>query len=89
MGRPGEKRDYRKEYDEYHSKPTQKKRRAKRNAAAKKAKCPPGKEADHTKALDSGGTNKSVRCVSKKTNRGWRKGKPAGKNGKPSYTKKK
>ena len=37
-------RNYRKEYDEYHAKPVQKKRRASRNAANKRLKPPKGKE---------------------------------------------
>lgn len=46
-------RDYRKEYDEYHKKPEQKKRRAQRNKANRKAKREgrihkgDGKEVDH------------------------------------------
>ncbi len=47
------KRNYRKEYDEYHKKPEQKKRRAQRNKANRKAKREgrihkgDGKEVDH------------------------------------------
>ena len=40
-------RNYRKEYDEYHAKPVQKKRRASRNAANKRLKPPKGKEVHH------------------------------------------
>lgn len=73
MGRPGEPRNYGKEYSDYHSKPEQKKRRAKRNAAntavKKRAGASPtakvkgkttsaNKEVHHIKPLRSGGSNK-------------------------------
>ena len=57
------RRDYRKEYDNYHSKPEQKKNRAKRNAArsamekAGKVKKGDGKDVAHKKPLSKGGTN--------------------------------
>lgn len=56
-----EERDYRKEYDEYHAKPEQKKNRAKRNKARNdmiksgKVKKGDGKEVDHIKPLSKGG----------------------------------
>ena len=72
MGRPGEKRDYKKEYADYHSKKKQKTNRAERNkdAAAldksgtKTSKKVKGKlnkkkcqtEAGHTKDFKDGGT---------------------------------
>ena len=74
MGRPGEKRDYDHEYDSYHKKPTQKKRRAARNTAnaivKKRAGASPtakvkgkataaNKEVHHVTPLKKGGTNKS------------------------------
>lgn len=69
-------RDYRKEYDEYHKKPEQKKRRAQRNAArAKAAKSGKvskgdGKEVDHVGSNRKGALDNSrVRVVSKRTNR--------------------
>jgi len=67
------KRNYKKEYDNYHSKPKQKKRRALRNAARKKAGLKVGdeREVDHKKPLSKGGSNKkgNLRVVLKKTNR--------------------
>lgn len=65
------KRNYRKEYDTYHSKSKQKKRRAKRNAANRKLKPGKGKEVDHKRPLSKGGGNgkKNLRVVSKRTNR--------------------
>lgn len=65
------KRNYRKEYDTYHAKSVQKKRRAKRNAANRKLKPGPGKEVDHKKPLSKGGGNgkKNLRVVSRTANR--------------------
>jgi 5-methylcytosine-specific restriction endonuclease McrA len=70
-------RNYKKEYDSYHSKPEQKKKRAKRNAARKQAertgkvKKGDGKDIDHKKPLRSGGSNskKNLRVRSKSDNR--------------------
>lgn len=70
------KRNYRKEYDEYQGKPEQKKRRAQRNAARRKAmksgkvKKGDGKEVDHLGSNRKGKLdNSKVRVVSKKKNR--------------------
>lgn len=67
------KRDYKKEYREYHSKPEQKKNRAKRNAARREMGLKKGdpREVDHIKPLSKGGSNKrsNLRAVSRKTNR--------------------
>ena len=64
-------RDYKKEYAEYHSKPEQKKNRAKRNKANRNSNCGPGQEVDHKVPLKSGGSNSpsNWRVVSRKTNR--------------------
>ncbi len=57
------RRNYRKEYDNYHSKPKQKKNRAKRNAArsmmeqAGKVSKGDGKDVAHKKPLAKGGSN--------------------------------
>lgn len=75
------KRNYKKEYAEYHSKPSQKKRRAKRNAArAKMAKSGKvrkgdGKDVDHKDRNPNNNSSGNLRVASKKKNRGWRKGK--------------
>lgn len=77
------KRDYAKEYREYHSKPEQIKNRAMRNQArAQYQEANPGvdirgKDIDHKKRLDKGGTNSpgNLRVSSVKANRDWRKGK--------------
>jgi 5-methylcytosine-specific restriction endonuclease McrA len=71
------KRDYKKEYADYHSKPEQKKNRALRNnarsAMAKlgKVKKGDGKEVDHKNPLSKGGTNskRNWKVVSRTANR--------------------
>jgi 5-methylcytosine-specific restriction endonuclease McrA len=71
------KRDYRKEYDEYHARPGQVKNRAARNkarataASAGKVCKGDGKEVDHKVPLSKGGSNseKNTRVVSRTTNR--------------------
>lgn len=68
-------RNYREEYDEYHKKPAQKKRRATRNAARRKAmragkvKKGDSKEVHHPDATRTGSLGKKTRVVSKTTNR--------------------
>lgn len=67
------KRDYKKEYRDYHSKPEQIKNRAKRNKARKEMGLKVGdpREVDHIKPLKKGGSNKksNLRVVSRTTNR--------------------
>ena len=67
------KRDYRKEYDDFHGSEEQKKNRAARNKARKEEglKKGDGKEVDHKKPLSKGGSNgeSNRRVVSRKTNR--------------------
>jgi 5-methylcytosine-specific restriction endonuclease McrA len=66
-------RNYRREYDEYHKDPEQRKNRSKRNQARRKLglKKGDGKEVDHKRPLSKGGGNgrKNLRAVSRKTNR--------------------
>jgi|TARA_R110001583_G_scaffold59818_5_gene177921 hypothetical protein len=67
------KRNYRKEYDNYHADPTQKKKRASRNAArgalmtSGSVKKGDGKDVDHKNGnpLDNRGTNLSVKTRNK------------------------
>ena len=73
---PKKKRNYRKEYDEYHKTKEQKKRRAQRNNARRKAlkkgtvKKGDNKEVHHVNAPRKGSLKGSkTRVVSKKTNR--------------------
>jgi hypothetical protein len=69
------KRNYKKEYRDYHGTPEQKKRRAERNRARRKAmkagrvKKGDGKEVHHTRAKRTGKLSGPTRVVSKKTNR--------------------
>jgi hypothetical protein len=69
-------RNFREEYDAYHSKPEQKKRRAERNAARRKAveagraKKGDGKEVDHINAPRTGSLDGvPTQVISKKANR--------------------
>jgi 5-methylcytosine-specific restriction endonuclease McrA len=80
---PPRDRNYRAEYDSYHAKPEQKKKRAMRNAArsemqkAGKVSKGDGKEVDHKVPLRGSGTNaaSNLRVTSESKNRAWRKGK--------------
>jgi len=79
------RRDYRKEYDNYHSKPEQKKNRVKRNAAraamekAGKVKKGDGKDVAHKKPLSKGGTNEksNLKVASRSKNRSFPRTKRA------------
>ena len=66
-------RNYRKEYDNYHKKPKQRKNNNARHRAryALGLKVGDGKEVDHKKPLSKGGSSKrkNLRVVSRKTNR--------------------
>lgn len=73
---PKRKRDYRKEYDDYHGTPEQKKRRADRNHARRKAERDgrvskgDGKEVDHVGSHRKGRLrNVPTRIVSRSANR--------------------
>ena len=67
------KRNYKKEYADFHSKPEAKKNRAAANRARRKMGLKVGdpREVDHKKPMSKGGTNskKNLRVVSRKTNR--------------------
>ena len=67
------KRDYAKEYAQFHGKPEQIKNRAKRNKARAIAglKVGDSREVDHIRPLSKGGSNgpKNTRVVSRATNR--------------------
>lgn len=73
---PKRKRDYRKEYDEYHAKPEQKKRRAERNRDRRAAERKYGKAALRGKEVDHTGSHRTgnlagvpTRVISKRANR--------------------
>ena len=82
-------RDYKSEYESYHSKPEQKRNRAKRNTARRQAEKDgrvtkgDGKDIDHKKPLRSGGSNdkSNTRVVSKSSNRSRNGGKGGRKKG--------
>lgn len=71
------KRDYKREYEQYHSKPEQKRNRAMRNTARRQAikqygkSALKGKDVDHIKPLSKGGTNakSNRRIISSSKNR--------------------
>ena len=70
---PRKRRNYKKEYREYHSKAVQRKRRSMRNQARRQLglRKGDGKEVDHRKPLSKGGGNGkgNLRSVSRTTNR--------------------
>jgi len=82
-------RNYRKEYDNYHSKAEQKKKRAKRNAARRKLKRAgtvrkgDGKDVDHKRPRSKGGSNKrsNLKATPKSKNRSFPRTKKAGMRG--------
>ena len=71
------KRNYKKEYRDFHGKPEARKNRAAANRARRKVGLKPGdpREVDHKRPSSKGGTNRraNLRITSKKANR--RKGK--------------
>jgi len=71
MPTPKSKRNYKKEYARDHASTSDKKDRAKRNAANRKLKPGPGKEVDHKTPLSKGGGNgkDNLRVVSRAVNR--------------------
>lgn len=79
-------RDYKKEYANYHSRPEQKKKRAARNAARRRAerngqvKKGDGKDVHHVRPLAKGGGNKpnNTQVVPKSKNRSFARTKTAG-----------
>ena len=74
-------RDYEAEYDDYHSLPEQKKRRAKRNAARRKLEREgrvsrgDGRDVNHKNRATLSNADSDLSVTSQKANRGWRKGK--------------
>ena len=71
--KPAKKRDYKKEYQDFHGKPDQVANRAKRNKARSDKGLAKGdkREVDHRKPLSKGGSNgpANTRVVSRETNR--------------------
>ncbi len=79
------KRNYRKEYDNYHGKPAQRKKRSNRVLARRKmAKVGKvskgdGKDVDHKNGNANDNSKKNLRVQSKSTNRSFARNKKAGK----------
>lgn len=78
---PKSKRDYKKEYEEYHSKPIQMKRRAQRNKSrakmerAGKVSKGDGKDVDHKNKNPGDTSDGNLRVKSKSANRADNRGK--------------
>ena len=83
-------RDYKREYELYHSKPEQKRRRAQRNSARRKLEKAgrvskgDGKDVNHKDHNTSNNGNKNLSVESKSTNRA----KNLGRGGRPKIRKK-
>lgn len=79
------KRNYKKEYANYHSSPTQKKKRASRNKARRKlistgrVRKGDGRDVDHKDGNPRNNSSANLRVTSKKTNRSFPRNKRAGK----------
>lgn len=77
------KRDYKREYDLYHSRPEQRKNRSERTVLRREANASgrthkgDGKDIDHIKPLSKGGSSSkaNTRVVSKHTNRSYKRNK--------------
>lgn len=80
---PGYKRDYKKEYESYHGKPKQIKRRAKRNEARSKMEKAgrvskgDGKDVDHLDHRNLSNKGKHLRVTTKSKNRSFPRTKTA------------
>lgn len=74
-------RDYKREYARYHSRPEQRKNRAKRNAArakmmkAGRVRKGDGKDVDHKRGISAGNGRKNLRVQSKHVNRSFPRNK--------------
>ena len=72
---PSKPRNYKREYKKYHAKPTQKKRRAQRNAARSKmtkvgkVRKGDGKDVDHRDRNTANNSRKNLRVLPKSKNR--------------------
>ena len=68
-------RNYRKEYDEYHGTPKQRKHRSRRNMARRLMKLAgrvrkgDGKEVDHRRGVQAGNGNGNLQVMTRKANR--------------------
>jgi len=71
-------RNYRKEYDNYHSKPEQKKKRSSRNKA-NRIKGVKGKDVDHKDGNPMNNSKNNLTVKDKSKNRSFKRNKNAGK----------
>ena len=71
-------RNYRKEYDNYHSKPEQKKKRSSRNKA-NRIKGVKGKDVDHKDGKPMNNSKSNLVAKNKSNNRSFKRNKNAGK----------
>jgi hypothetical protein len=71
-------RNYRKEYDNYHSKPEQKKKRSSRNKA-NRIKGVKGKDVDHKDGNPMNNSKSNLVAKNKSNNRSFKRNKNAGK----------
>ncbi len=71
-------RNYRKEYDNYHSKPEQKKKRSSRNKA-NRIKGVKGKDVDHKDGNPMNNSKNNLTVKDKSNNRSFKRNKNAGK----------
>jgi hypothetical protein len=69
MAKVKRKRNYRKEYDDFHGKAKQRAERSSRNKAARKKKCPAGKEVHHKDSNPKNNSKKNLVCLKKSKNR--------------------
>ena len=63
------KRDYKKEYEQYHGKPEQIKRRSNRNKARRKMNAPKGKEVEHKDGNPNNNSRSNLKLVDAKFQR--------------------
>jgi hypothetical protein len=73
------KRNYRKEYDNYHASPEQKKKRASRNAARKRSAAKPGQDVHHKNGNPLDNRKGNLAVVSPSSNRSFPRDRNAGK----------
>ncbi len=78
------KRNYKKEYRNYHGKPSQIKRRSNRNKARRKISCPKGKDVGHKDGNPNNNARSNLKCVTKRSNRSYARTKTAGKKNRRS-----
>jgi hypothetical protein len=71
------KRNYRKEYDNYHASPEQKKKRASRNAARKRSAAKPGQDVHHRNGNPLDNRKGNLAVVSPSSNRSFPRNKNA------------